>query len=487
MPKPKPADREWLAAYKAELMCRDAAIQRLDRTKVEIDKQARALDVEWAEEYVRHRPRLIEILDKLGIKEQQWCRSLGRGFSYSTVMRRLQILKGHDRYLKQRDEVGENGCYGREYAAYLARPEKPEGETSSRPTRPPVVSATSNPDPDPDHIFLTGKAHIELRKLQRGSVQCCVTSPPYWPARRLYNMLADGTIPLPTPDDIGFEPTWNGYLNHVVRRDFHELQRVMRPDGVVFVVLDDVIANPASIYGEQHYERSKMRLPSQVSLRTQDTTYLRKQGNWLGLPYRFAEAMIDDGWFWRDLIIWDKGSSGRKESTDSRCRHNFEYILMFTLSASGYWYDQDPLRIPLTGGPTGYTTPGRHNPAILRKDGDRGFRVLSNPLGRVHDAVWHIAAGGERGNSHTAPFPEELARRCLLLGAPPREMLLRATVIDFYGGSGPVSAVAKRLGLKSIYIDSNPVYAAEAQQRVLAAERDPGDPGVANDNLRAGD
>jgi site-specific DNA-methyltransferase (cytosine-N4-specific) len=285
-------------------------------------------------------------------------------------------------------------------------------------------------------MFLTGKAHIELRKVQRGSVQCCVTSPPYWPARRLYNMLADGTIPPPTPDDIGFEPTWKGYCDHTVRRDLRELQRVLRPDGVVFVVLDDVIANPASIYGEQHYERSKVRLPSQVSLRTQDTTYLRKQGNWLGLPYRFAEAMIDDGWFWRDLIIWDKGSSGRKESADSRCRHNFEYILMFTLSASGYWYDQDPLRIPLTGGPTG--------------------------------------------------FPEELARRCLLLGAPPCEMLLRATVIDFYGGSGPVSAVAKRLGLKSIHIDSNPVYAAEAQQRVLAAERDPGDPGVANDNLRAG-
>ena len=64
-------------------MRRDAAIRKLDRTKIEIDKQARALDVEWAEEYVRHRPRLIEILDKLGIKEWQWCSTLGRGFSYS--------------------------------------------------------------------------------------------------------------------------------------------------------------------------------------------------------------------------------------------------------------------------------------------------------------------------------------------------------------------------------------------------------------------
>ncbi len=214
----------------------------------------------------------------------------------------------------------------------------------------------------------------------------------------------------------------------------------------------------------------------------------------MGLPFRFVDAMMDDGWFWRDLIIWDKGALGRKESTDSRCRHNFEYILMFALSASDYWYNQDALRVPLSGGQpysvTTGTTPGRHKSGILRRDGDRDFRIASNPLGRVHDAVWHIPPV-ESSGSHSAAFPDELVRRCLLLGAPPPEMLPAATVLDVYGGSGTVSALAKKMGPKSIYIDSNPVYTAEAQQRVLAAERDPGDPGVANDNLpsamRAGD
>ena len=73
----------------------------------------------------------------------------------------------------------------------------------------------------------------------------------------------------------------------------------------------------------------------------------------------------------------------------------------------------------------------------------------------------------------------------------PQKCCLRQQVLDVYGGSGTVSALAKKMGPKSIYINSNPVYTAEAQQRVLAAERDPGDPGVANDNLpsamRAGD
>ena len=140
--------------------------------------------------------------------------------------------------------------------------------------------------------------------------------------------------------------------------------------------------------------------------------------------------MMDDGWFWRDLIIWDKGALGRKESTDSRCRHNFEYILMFALSASDYWYNQDALRVPLSGGQpysvTTGTTPGRHKSGILRRDGDRDFRIASNPLGRVHDAVWHIPPV-ELSGSHSAAFPDELVRRCLLLGAPPPEMLPAAT------------------------------------------------------------
>ena len=94
-------------------------------------------------------------------------------------------------------------------------------------------------------------------------------------------------------------------------------------------------------------------------------------------------------------------------------------------------------------------------------------------LGRVADAVWHIPPVVSPNGSHSAPFPEELVRRALLLTAPPRDMLPVATVLDIYGGTGTVSAVAKQMGLKSIYIDANPIYTAEAQQRVLATKRDP--------------
>ncbi|MFZ0021484.1 MAG: hypothetical protein WAL10_29580 [Acetobacteraceae bacterium] len=317
-----PTDREWLDAHRDELVRRNTAIDTIDRTKIDIDIQARLMEAKWAELYVAARPTLIEILDKLGITEKEWCRKLGPGFSYSTVMRRIQVLKGCDHYLRRRLKVGDNGCFGLKNAAYLARPEKPDTPaTSSPPGRPQIADET--PYPDPDHQFITSEAHIALPKLPPQSVQVCITSPGYWPARRLYNLLADGSMPLPTPDDIGHEPTWEAYLNHVVRRDFREFKPVLRPDGVVFVVLDDVIAHPGSSYWPQTYDRGRAKQRPLVNLRTQDTTYLRKKGNWLGLPFRFAEAMMDDGWYHRDTIIWDKGSSGRRESTDSRCRHQF--------------------------------------------------------------------------------------------------------------------------------------------------------------------
>ena len=183
---------DWLDGYRDELVRGNAAIRAIDLQKIEFDKRARALDVKWIKRYLRHRQRLIKELDARGITEKDWCRTLGRGFSYSTVMRRIQLLKGLDHYLRRRAEVGDNGCYGLEYAVYLARPEKPESETSSRPTRPPIVYETSDPDPDPDHRFLTGEAHVELPKMSPGSVQVCVTSPGYWPGRRVYHPPAGG-------------------------------------------------------------------------------------------------------------------------------------------------------------------------------------------------------------------------------------------------------------------------------------------------------
>ena len=141
-PHKEHTDREWLAAYGAELVRRDAAIEAIDRSRLDLDIQARRLEAEWAEEYVRNRPTLIEILDKLGIIEKDWC-GKGLGISYSTVMRRIQLSKGLDHYLRRRPSEGYK--FTLEHAVYLARPEKPEDETSSRPTRTRIAPGTPDP------------------------------------------------------------------------------------------------------------------------------------------------------------------------------------------------------------------------------------------------------------------------------------------------------------------------------------------------------
>jgi hypothetical protein len=210
--------------------------------------------------------------------------------------------------------------------------------------------------------------------------------------------------------------------------------------------------------------------------------------------------MQANGWHWPDTIIWEKGANGRKESTQTRCRRNFEVLFMFTKSASGYWYYPDPLRIPLAsnvpetarrgsaithgwdgqskprkdGLRKGYTTPGRHKSDTLRRDGDRDHRVFSNPLGRICDAIWHIPPRGWRG-IHSSAMPEKLVENCLLLTCPPH-----GVVLDPYGGSGTVSAVAKKLRLKSIYIDRHAPFVEEAQKRLAGVQ--PDDMGAANDN-----
>jgi DNA modification methylase len=480
----------WLAVFRASLKRELAAIEALGRAMVEIDIKRRARDRAIGIRYARHRNRLIKELDKIGVSEVAFCRTLGRGHSLSTMHRRMRLAstENWDRYVRKRRERGDDGAFR---AAYLAVDRSDRDETEKRPT----PSHCASDDDDPDHLVLHGDARDLLRTRPTGSVQVAITSPPYWPARRLY-------IP-DDPNQIGMEPTLEEYLDHLMAI-FTEVKRVLRDDGVCWVLLDDAISEAPYRYAAQSYHssRSPLKEATQINITTQDTRYLAPAGDWLDIPGRFARAMQSIGWRWRDTIIWSKGSAGRKESTSSRCRRNYELLFMFTKNASDYWYDQDPLRIASAGGQPhsvrrgsarspgwegqmkprkdgllkGYTIPGKHKDGTLRRDGDRDFRVWSNPLGRIHDAVWYCPPKGWRG-VHSSAMPEKLVENCLLLTGRPG-----GTVMDPFGGSGTVSAVAKRMGFRSIYIDRHFPSVEEARSRLATTHRDDDEFVVANDN-----
>lgn len=450
----------WLVELERAIRRDSAAIRKLDERKVELDIEARRHDIHIARRFVAKRLRLNRELDKIGVSEEQWCRdALGNGNSLRTMRRRIQLLRGWDRYLKRRRAIGDNGWYGLEFAVYLA---KPECGTNGRPAT--VHDASGTLDPARINL-ITGDALTELRKLTTASVDVSPNSPPYYPARR--NNFGGHT-------GIGFEPTLADYIANLVET-FREMKRVLKPGGVLWVVIDDSISSPATRYDPQSYHarRFTTKLKAHPGFISQSTTDVAAAGNWLFIPQRLAMAMQQAGWICRDVIIWDKGPSARKENTTNRCRHNWETVLMFTKRATGYHFDQDPLRIPL--GKRRYSVPRSRKQGILRRDLDRDFRVLSNPMGRIPDAVWHIPAEGYRG-THSAVFPLELVRRFLLLSCPDDP---NSTVLDIFGGVGSTALVASQMGFRAISIEQNPAYTEEARQRILNA------PITSNDELVA--
>jgi site-specific DNA-methyltransferase (adenine-specific) len=252
---------------------------------------------------------------------------------------------------------------------------------------------------------------VELGKLPAGTVNVVVTSPPYWPAKRAYG-----------GHGIGFEPSLAKYIENVVAV-FHETKRVLRDDGVLLLSIDD--------------------------------SY--QDGNLLFIPARLALAMQDDGWICRAEIVWSKKGGGRPDSVSNRPIKDIEKVLMFTKCRNGYFYDGDPIRVPLK---YLYSVPGRKKPGIYRRDYDRTERVWSNPMGRSSGSVWEIAPSSFQG-THAATMTEELVRRCLLTSCPENGL-----VLDCFGGAGTTALVALRLGHRAISIEINGSYTAEARARI---------------------
>ena len=182
-------------------------------------------------------------------------------------------------------------------------------------------------------------------------------------------------------------------------------------------------------------------------------------GSLLMLPARLAIALQDDGWLLRHEVIWDKGWV-RPESARDRVTRTHDIVLMFA-KAKGYFYDQDPLRVPSV---RPWATPGRQKPGLMRRDDDRrDLRVICNPMGRNVGSVWQIQRGNYQG-AHTATFPPELVRRMIVSSRDDNSV-----VLDMFGGAGTTALVALQLGHRAITIDINSDYTSEARERLAAA------------------
>lgn len=260
---------------------------------------------------------------------------------------------------------------------------------------------------------LTGDSLAILRTLPAESVQCCVTSPPYWGLRDYDH-----------PAQIGAEPSPEDYVKNLVAI-FHEARRVLLKDGTLWLNVGDGYARnggtgvcgPNAIVGntKKLIQKRNCKVPGCWGLKDRDL---------MGLPWRVAFALQADGWILRSRITWIK-KTAMPESVKNRPTNATEDIFFFAKSPT-YFYNPQGVREP-TG-------------ANLRN-------------------YW-VLGPDPSTNGHPAAFPRELVRRCVLLGS--RE---GGTILDPFAGSGTTGVVASELGRKAVLIELNPKYADIGRER----------------------
>ena len=248
--------------------------------------------------------------------------------------------------------------------------------------------------------ILTGDCRVALAGLEPASVQCCVTSPPYFGLRDYGH-----------GDQIGLETTVEEYVDGMVKV-FREVRRVLRDDGVVWLNLGDSYA--ANWNSQRKQGGAGLKHEQDRWRNTRTPGFAPKQ--LLGIPWRVALALQWDGWYLRSDCIWAKPNP-MPESVTDRPTKAHEYVFLLT-KHDRYFYDaeaakEDSVRAgDIPGGGKGFIdyTTGGHN-----RDGLAAMSQRPVAPTRNLRTVWTIATKPFKG-AHFATFPPELAQRCIVAG-----------------------------------------------------------------------
>ena len=291
--------------------------------------------------------------------------------------------------------------------------------------------------------ILIGDVRQRLAELPDQSVQCVVTSPPYWGLRDYGN---DGQI--------GLEQTPEEYVDEMVKV-FAEVKRVLKDDGVLWLNLGDSYAgnnSRASNNGRAGFGSEREGVFSKMGdgLKTKDL---------VGIPWRVAFALQADGWWLRQDIIWHKPNP-MPESVTDRCTKAHEYLFMLTKN-SRYYFDHETIKEPANNaGKIGGSFKGRQGTATYHPQSGGVGSEAKNYETRNLRSVWTIATKPFKG-AHFAVMPEALCEPPILATSRPDDL-----VLDPFTGSGTVAVVALRHGRNFVGCELNPEYAKIAEDRI---------------------
>lgn len=269
---------------------------------------------------------------------------------------------------------------------------------------------------------LEGDCREKLQSLPEESVQCCITSPPYW---HLRDYGCD--------DQLGNAPTPEEYASSL-SETFAAVWRVIKSDGVLFLNLGDTFCGGGGYCPNAPSNRKGSKQSSnrgaKIGPRPIPPGYKAK--DLVGFPWLVAFQLRKAGWYLRADIIWEK-TNAMPEKVSDRPTRSHEYVFLFSKSAK-YQYNPD---------------------AIKEGTGDGNKRNCRS--------VWRIPKAQSR-TVHTAVFPEALVERCVLAGSREGD-----TVLDPFAGSGTTGVVALCLKRRFVGIEINPEYCRICTMRIKTA------------------
>lgn len=301
--------------------------------------------------------------------------------------------------------------------------------------------------------ILIGDCIESMKTLPDQSVDCCITSPPYW-----------GLRDYGTEDQLGLEETPEEYVQNMVRV-FGEVKRILKDEGTLWLNLGDTYSGSGKGAWSNDEQREKNAHKTlEVYIPTRKEIPLAgkiakglKNKDLVGIPWRVAFALQADGWYLRQDIIWHKPNP-MPESVTDRCTKAHEYIFLLSKSRH-YYFDSDSIKEPASPDDS------------IR---DRDITKLNNTPGRTKmkglktnhyttknkRSVWTVSTKPYSG-AHFATFPEDLIEPCVLAGCPKY-----GTIIDPFGGSGTTGQVALKHNRNSILCEINPDYVKLMHKRI---------------------
>lgn len=307
----------------------------------------------------------------------------------------------------------------------------------------------------PINKILLGDCLEVLKTLPDNSIDCCVTSPPYYGLR---DYGCDGQI--------GLEETPEMFVASLMAV-FNEVNRVLKKEGTLWFNMGDSYAGSGGCSG--HTEETKnlgRKTNSYGAVKSGGKTYGVKPKDLIGIPWLCAFALRANGWYLRQDIIWHKPNP-MPESVTDRCTKAHEYIFLLSKS-NQYYYDNEAIKTDML-----------EESKVRNKSGWNGDTNRSYPNGKQNNmdkylgsdrakiqekankrSVWSVTTHPFK-DAHFATFPENLIVDCIKAGCPEGGI-----VLDPFSGAGTTALVAAKLNRKYIGIELNPEYLKIAEKRI---------------------